>query len=146
MNIAEMREIVYRDCRYPEYCFSVEHNARGEMFLQGSYLEQDVNHGRMEKQFTRRWLLSPEMVKSEVVQTVFKCVMTSMEHRVRELFKYRGRAVFGPHYDVDALWMICDEGHLDYRGRDSKEAAVAAVPSEGSKGNTGEDVLDRKIG
>ena len=49
------------------------------------------------------------MVKSEIVATAFKCVMTSMEHRVREWFLYRDRAIYHPHYDVDALHAICEQ-------------------------------------
>jgi hypothetical protein len=29
-----------------------------------------------------------------------------LEHEAREQFKYRGRAVFGPHMDVDELWKL----------------------------------------
>ena len=59
--------------------------------------------------------LSPEMTRSEVVQTVFKCALTSMEHRTREFFHYRGRAVFGPHFDVEALWQLCADERMDHR-------------------------------
>jgi hypothetical protein len=96
MDIVTMREIVEL-CRYPEYALHVREDNRGAIYLHGTYLEPDVVTGNLEVQATRKWFLSPEMVKGEIVQTVFKCVMTSMEHRVREHFKYRERAIFGPH-------------------------------------------------
>lgn len=102
-------------CRYQGYDFHVRVDGRGAWYLQASYWEPDVVTGEHEKQLTRRWFLSPEMTKSEVVQTVFKCVLTSMEHRAREWFLYRDRAVFGPHFDVDALHAICDDRHEDKR-------------------------------
>lgn len=32
-----------------------------------------------------------------LVQTVFKAVMTNEEHEIREGFKYKGKALYGPH-------------------------------------------------
>src|SRR3977135_320144 len=84
-------------------------------YLQAQYLEADIITGNPELQKTRKWNLSFHMVKSEIVATAFKCVMGSVEHRVRENFKYRGRRIYGPHFDVDSLWEIADrKAHLDY--------------------------------
>ena len=67
-----------------------------------------------------RWHpLSPWMTKSEVVQTAFHAAKTAMEHEIRERFKYRGRTVFGPHFNVDLLWDLC--GRTDHEDvRDAK--------------------------
>jgi hypothetical protein len=97
---------------FQHYTFVVS-DGHGGVYLQAYYDEPDIITGRMERQHTRKWLLSPFMVKSEFIQTAFKLVMTSMEHRAREGFLYRGKRVFGPHFDVDALHSIC--GELDYR-------------------------------
>jgi hypothetical protein len=51
--------------------------------------------------------------RSEIVQTCIKLVMTSMEHRAREGFTYRGKRVFGPHFDVDAIWQLCADKRFD---------------------------------
>lgn len=97
------------DCDFMNYDLDVVKNDRGEYYLQGHYSEPCVEMDIEMVQSTRKWLLSPKMTKSEIVQTAFKCCITSMEHRTREHFKYRGRRVFGPHFDVDALWGICDQ-------------------------------------
>lgn len=97
------------DCEFMNYAFDVNLNDRGEYYLQAHYSEPCVEMDIEMMQSTRKWLLSPAMTKSEVVQTVFKCAITSMEHRTREHFKYRERRVFGPHFDVDALHMIADK-------------------------------------
>ena len=107
MTLEQMQAVVAA-CDFPGYDFGVIVDSRNSIYLQGAYSEADVKTGRVEIQKTRRWFLSPQMVKSEIVQTVFKCVLTSAEHRTREWFKYRGKAVFGPHFDVDALWEIAD--------------------------------------
>lgn len=99
---------IVEECRFKDYRFGVYVDGRGAVYLQARYEEPDVNTGVIETQVTRRWFLSPKMTKSEIVATVFKCVMTSMEHRTREWFLYRRRAIYQPHYDVDQLWSICD--------------------------------------
>ena len=53
--------------------------------------------------------MSHEATRSEVVQTALKCVLTSVEHEARESFTYRGRAIFGPHLDVDVLHSLLGE-------------------------------------
>jgi hypothetical protein len=52
----------------------------------------------------RKWYVSPHATKSEVVQTLLKAALAAEEHEAREQFLYKGRAVYGPHPDVDVLW------------------------------------------
>lgn len=114
-----MRQIVNQECSYElpgsPYFFFVTQDGRGAIYLHAEYDEPDSTTGKIEIQRTRRWFLSPEMTRSEIVQTVFKCVMTSMEHRAREWFKYKQRAIFGPHFSVDDLVELADKNHLDKR-------------------------------
>ncbi|KUZ70706.1 hypothetical protein WI40_14070 [Burkholderia ubonensis] len=115
MKIEEMRELL-RDIRFLDYTFLVVQPVRGgSPYLQASYVEPDVVTGAPEAQSTRKWQLSLHMTKSEFVQTAFKCCLTSMEHRAREHFRYRGAAVYGPHFDVDALLSLCATKRFDYR-------------------------------
>jgi hypothetical protein len=99
---------IVEECRFKDYQFGVCVDGRGAVYLQAHYDEPDTLTGIVERQFTRRWFLSPKMTKSEIVATVFKCAVTSMEHRTREWFLYRQRAIYHPHYDVDQLYAICD--------------------------------------
>lgn len=100
---------VVEKCQFMDYTLHVKVSKTGMFYLQATYEEPDINTGEVETQYTRRWPLSPLATKSEIVQTCFKCCITSMEHRTREHFLYKGRRVFGPHFDVDALWGICDQ-------------------------------------
>lgn len=86
---------------------------RDGALLQGRYNEKCIVTGEDKPQYTRKWVISPHATKSEIVQTFFKLAMTSMEHRCREHFTYRGKRIFGPHYDVDALHAIA--GKVDVR-------------------------------
>lgn len=112
------------ECSFQDYRFDVNTSRTGAVYLQGVYREADTLTGAVELQYTRRWFLSPEMSKSEIVSTAFKCVLTSMEHRTREWFLYRGRAIYQPHYDVDALHSICLE--RDTRSEITEKVEVTA--------------------
>jgi hypothetical protein len=87
----------------------------GVIYLQATYEEPDTFTGQSATQSTRKWQLSEYMTKSEVVQTALKCALTSAEHRVREAFQYQGQRVFGPHFDVDALWELAEQGRYSFR-------------------------------
>lgn len=106
---AEIRKVyeILADVQYLDWVFFV--GADGpRLYLQVTF-DMDGSHWT-----GRKWLLSSHMTKSEIVQTAFKAVMTAVEHEVRESFTYRAAAIFGPHYDVDALLSICDA--RDVRG------------------------------
>jgi hypothetical protein len=118
-TIEEIREIVNL-CKYPEYKFSVFIDGRGEIYLQAHYNEPDTITGKTEIQATRRWFISPQMTRSEIVQTCFKCIITSTEHRAREWFTYREKAIFGPHFNVDVLHAIMCENPKIYDNREEK--------------------------
>ncbi len=72
-------------------------------YLQLRYIEPDVETGDTADQHGRKWFISPYMTVSEIVQTAFKAVLTSMEHIAREHFEYKGVRVLGPHFDVEEI-------------------------------------------
>jgi hypothetical protein len=63
----------------------------------------------------RKWFLSPHMTTTEIVLTAFGAVKMATAHELREKFKYRGAAVFGPHLSVDAVadLMLADANQAD---------------------------------
>lgn len=105
--IARIQELLDH-IQFMGYTFVVR-PAHGGVVVSGAYTEEDVYTGIEEPQVTRKWLLSPFMSDSEVVQTVFKLCATSFEHRLREHFLYKGRRIFGPHFDVEDLWRLCEQ-------------------------------------
>ncbi len=84
-------------------------------YMQVCFSAPDMVTGEAEKQSGRKWLLSPYMTKSEIVTTALKACLTAVEHEARESFKYRGKAIFGPHWDVDKLHDMCKLVNLDMR-------------------------------
>jgi len=90
----------------------------GGVFIQAWYMDEDQSEkGVVKRWFTRKWLLSPHATDSEIVQTAFKCVITSMEHRAREGFRYKDKQVFGPHFDVEDLVSLCANNGTDKGAR-----------------------------
>jgi hypothetical protein len=104
-------EIKYRDWKF----LLVAEGHSGKIYLQVSFVGSDIVTGEDVEQRGRKWYLSEHMTKSEVVLTAFKAVQTAEEHELRERFRYRGRLIFGPHFDVDELWKIADGKHIDVR-------------------------------
>jgi hypothetical protein len=95
-------------CSYPGYTFHscTDYNV---FEIWATYEEADTATGKVEVQETRHWISPLENGPNAVVSTAFKCVLTSMEHRTREWFLYRERAIYQPHYDVEQLHAICED-------------------------------------
>jgi hypothetical protein len=113
LNLDEIREIVTQIV-YEDWEFYIGED-ENRVYLQLRFFAPSISTGKMEIQQGRKWLLSPRMTKSELVQTAFKAVLTAVEHEVRENFKYKKRRVYSPHFDVEALVQLSDEKKLDYR-------------------------------
>jgi hypothetical protein len=88
---------------------------RDHFFVQVVYYEPDIHTGTTEKQNARKWLLSPYMTDTEIVETVFKACRVSMDHVLKESFLYKGRRVYSPHFDIEARIQLCDEDRFDGR-------------------------------
>lgn len=91
-----------------DYKFEVR-ESHGGIVIRARYEEADTYTGEPAEQFTRKWIITPLMTDSEIVQTALKCCLTSMEHRTRESFKYKGRRIFGPHFDIEDLYALCKD-------------------------------------
>lgn len=123
MNTPETIGEWLANVEFQNYRFIVR-EGHGGLFLQAEYEEPDTYTGKLETQWTRKWLLSPNMTESEVVQTAFKLCLTSMEHRCREDFKYHGARVFGPHFSVRDLLTVCRDGRENAGGRNPQAQAT----------------------
>lgn len=122
----EVFENYLKDVRYKDWDFNV-HMDGERPYLQVCFLEYDSTLAQHEQaakvyQKGRKWMLSPYMTKSEVIQTAFKAILTAEEHEVRERFTYRDKAIFGPHFNVDILADICTKDAQDARKEMEKAA------------------------
>lgn len=114
MALDDIRAVL-ADVEFADWRFNVWEED-GRPILQVAFEAEDTDTGEWAEQKGRKWFLSPHMTNSEVVSTALKAVLTAMEHEVRELFTYRGRPVYGPHLDIEALWIVAG-------ARDQREAA-----------------------
>ncbi len=104
------------EINYKDWSFFI--GVKGEvMYLQVQFLEADNydSNSAKEIQKGRKWLISQHMTKSELIQTALKAVITAEEHEIRELFTYKGAAIFGPHFDVDELLKFTTGNNTDIR-------------------------------
>jgi len=101
-TVQEIRDIVAK-CSFEDWLIEVRMDGT-RPYLQVHVLNGKDSETGLPMEWTgRKWMLSPHMCKNEIITTAFKAVMTAMEHEVRELFRYRGVAIFNPHMDPDAL-------------------------------------------
>lgn len=116
-------ESILRDIKYKDWEFRLNEDA-GCMTLQVEFAApdlDDMHERRIIRHRGRKWRLSYHMTKSEIVQTALMAVLAAEEHEAREQFKYRGRAVFGPHFDVDDLVKLYVDGQIREDKRTNKE-------------------------
>jgi hypothetical protein len=113
MKLYEIQDLM-KVLKYRDWQFHVW-DENGRMFLQIRFWEIDNDTGKLSLQHCRKWMLSEFMTKSEVVLTAWKAVQAAVEHEARETFLYKGRRVFGPHIDLDAMWAIST--NLDARAK-----------------------------
>jgi hypothetical protein len=105
MTDLEIVETVER-CSFANYKLKV--GFEDYTAIWATYLEADTNTGFVETQTTRAWVIDrTTCTPSSIVATCFKCILTSMEHRAREWFLYRGEPVFHPHRNVEDLVGLC---------------------------------------
>nr|WP_315237674.1 hypothetical protein [uncultured Albidiferax sp.] len=120
---------------YPGYTFAIVGDTdalSGAFYLRASFMAPDTHTKALALQHTRKWLLSEHMTPSEVVQTALKCVLTSLEHEARENFKYMDAPVFGPHFDIDDLVVLCSQGGDTAGGRVDRR--ISEVDAAGFQG------------
>jgi len=92
---------------YKDWVLRGEQSKTGSVYIQVYFRGPCIADGEIEDHFGRRWMLTPSMSNSEIVQTALKAVLAAEEHEARERFLYRGRSVFGPHFDVETLHSLC---------------------------------------
>jgi hypothetical protein len=108
-------EIQYKDWRFVVSQRDVQTGGIWDidLRLRAEWIGADAETGKPEKQQSRWWPLSKHMVKTEIIQTAFLCVLKAEEHEIRETFKYfireshdgsgRWAAPFNSHIHIDAL-------------------------------------------
>lgn len=107
MNLNDFRDIL-GNCSYPGWQFKLGTEDEWRPYLQIVAHDKCARTGSPLIWHGRKWRLSPHMTRSEVVQTALMAVLAAAEHEARERFRYRGQAIFAPHFNVDRLVELCE--------------------------------------
>lgn len=124
-SLAQVRGIV-ANVSFMDRTFRVLEKGEGYL-LQIEYMEKDIVTGELEKQSARKWYVSPFSTETEIVETAFKAARVSMDHVLKEHFKYEGIRVYSPHFNVRARMLLAEL--KDHDGRDHK-TSLEVIPGE----------------
>ena len=101
---------IVKEIKLPtEFSIRLDTHPEGRFYIQ---IRQESTCNRTGKPYNeggRKWDLSQHMTESEVVFTAWKAYLTFIEHEAREQFHYKGKKIFDPHIDVNALLEACEK-------------------------------------
>jgi len=108
-----MGQVTYRPDSYRFIVAIDAADPEGRVYVQLEHERPDAFTGEPGVGRGGKSYLSPHMTPSEVIRRALGLALAYEEHEVREFFQYRGKRVFGPHIDVEALVAVADK--LDVR-------------------------------
>ena len=114
--------------KYLDWNFKLIDKSNG-FLLQAEWNGIDVKTGLNHQLRSRKWYIGKYFTTSEIVQTVFKCIITAQEHEIRENFLYKGERMLCPHFDVEELVKLCQEGSEDTR-ENNQPLEKEIIPAE----------------
>lgn len=124
-SFEEVRAIV-ANVSFMDRTFRVLEKGDGYL-LQIQYMEVDIVTGKLEKQSARKWYVSPFSTETEIVETAFKAARVSMDHVLKEHFKYEGVRVYSPHFNVRARMALAEAKDHDGRGH---ATSLEVIPTD----------------
>ncbi len=100
--------------RINDLCDKVAYNPKIDIrvYPKGDFIFLAIERNKIKG---RKWYMSPFMTDGEILQTIFKAIMTFEEHEIRENFTYKGRRIFGPHQSIEDLVTITEDYRVDER-------------------------------
>ena len=108
LTFLETANAALAQCAFDDWKLVAKQDGEHGVYLQVRATTADATTGESLEWGGRKWRLSVHMTKSEIVQTALMAVLAAVEHEARERFLYKGKPIFGPHHDVDALVGICE--------------------------------------
>ena len=85
------------DIEYKDWTKHIRHIDGGFTLFQWVWKENG------QTQAARWWVIDHSQPHSDIVRTLLAATLMAEEHEARERFRYRGKKVFNPHYNVDKL-------------------------------------------
>lgn len=75
--------------------------------LRVMHLRQDSITGEHAMGYSPTVIIQDYWTPDQIVKQAFRLILSIEEHEARETFRYKGKAILGPHVDVDNLLKIC---------------------------------------
>lgn len=96
LTAAEVRQVI-EDIEYKDWVFEYKPVQNGIM-IWPMFQRVDSVTGYLDwSKNMRPWYVEYWRDKGYLVQTIFKMIEAAEEHELRETFKYKGEAIYGPH-------------------------------------------------
>jgi hypothetical protein len=120
MKLQAIKDIVALISYKPGWHFIVGQTRKGEPYIQIAVTEEAeaarcAFTGDIASWKGGKRTLSFHMCKQEIVGACLDAIKTAEMHEMHEYFRYRGRAIFNPHLDPDALYDIATLAHMNMR-------------------------------
>lgn len=118
LTFEQMSELV-GEIRYkPGYALTLQRDRRerGEQarpYLQVAFRRPDAITGEVGVGYSGKSYVSEAMTVTEFLNAAMGVFLRLEEHECREAFRWRGRAINGPHVSAEARWEIA--GRVDVR-------------------------------
>lgn len=103
---------ILSDLSFRDWSFEWGFMGNDGFYLQVSFLAPCIETGKDAFQRGRKWYISGYAIPDEVVKTAWLAVEIALRHEAMEGFTYKGRRVFNPHTDIEALIGLQDEGRI----------------------------------
>lgn len=103
-----VENVNFRMSGYRLICTRDKKNKKGRLYLQVECVRPDTYTKKMGMGRGGKFYLSEYMTESELVQKAFNAYDAYNHHETREAFEYKGKRVFGPHIDINALLEVAD--------------------------------------
>jgi hypothetical protein len=110
-TLSDFEKLVAQIGYKPGWRITVSQTQGGGHYLQVVFEAVEAGMTTVGVQGCRKWFLSPHMTDGEVVQTALIAVLAAEEHEAREFFLYKGRPIFGPHFNLNRLVELCDQAN-----------------------------------
>lgn len=107
-GVEEIVETISYKPGYKLLCKRDLKDPQGRVYLQVECARPDAITGLPGVGRGGKAYLSEHMTDGEIIRKAFGLFMAYEEHECREFFKWDGRAVFGPHIDVQSLWEVAN--------------------------------------
>jgi hypothetical protein len=134
-TLYERMKRIASDITLPEqFAIEVNHDDDHELhYFQIACWRMDVVTGEMGMGYGGPGYVNPLASDSQLVSLIFGLYLRYVEHEARETFEWRGKRIYGPHIDVNALWEVArrvdvrsamhvgDRGIHDHGARDSRD-------------------------